>query len=467
MSPWTHRLKDEAKSNAVSAPHNRDQVYRSLCLTLGDQSDAVDRQPNWQAYSATDWDLLVTMARTEGVAPLMYHTFRTTDWPAPMSDHHRHQLQTAYYAAAAHNLLIHQELTRILAALANQPTNKQIILLKGIALGPTLYPDQALRPVSDIDLLLPREQIDTTVQTVKSLGYRTATPEMAAGHNEAAGHHVHLRGGPEDSVAVELHWNLVSSDTDWRTPPMDWFWSQTEEWKMESGKGKMEGGRGKVEKGKWKREKGEDLSDDVDSPPSDVHSPFSNLQPTSSILQLTPTAHLLYLAAHLMLQHGGAQARLIWYYDLHLLIGQAGDRLDPSTGSGLRWEELLARAREFRWAPALHAALEGTQERFGTPLPAGFLDALAETQDQQAARSVARRAGPVQTRAVRTWDTLAAKSWRARLRHAWTLACPSPEYVRWRYEPQPAWLWPFYYPYRWLDILRDGLTTVWRIVRRS
>lgn len=49
---------------------------------------------------------------------------------------------------------------------------------------------------------------------------------------------------------------------------------------------------------------------------------------------------------------------------------------------------------------------------------------------------------------------------------AWAIACPSPAYMRWRYGPRPvlshvegpAWLWPLTYPYRWLDILRDGLS---------
>jgi hypothetical protein len=37
--------------------------------------------------------------------------------------------------------------------------------------------------------------------------------------------------------------------------------------------------------------------------------------------------------------------------------------------------------------------------------------------------------------------------------------------MRWHYKPRPAWLWPLCYPYRWLDILREGLSTLWRIAR--
>ena len=59
---------------------------------------------------------------------------------------------------------------------------------------------------------------------------------------------------------------------------------------------------------------------------------------------------------------------------------------------------------------------------------------------------------------------LASLSWRARLRLLLVNVIPSPAYVRWRYKPRPAWLWPLCYSYRWLDILREGLTTLWRMV---
>ncbi|MFQ5344183.1 MAG: nucleotidyltransferase family protein, partial [Anaerolineae bacterium] len=54
------------------------------------------------------------------------------------------------------------------------------MLLKGAALANTLYPTPALRPLSDIDLLIPRQHLEPAVQAVKSLGYRQPYPEMTA-----------------------------------------------------------------------------------------------------------------------------------------------------------------------------------------------------------------------------------------------------------------------------------------------
>jgi hypothetical protein len=171
---------------------------------------------------------------------------------------------------------------------------------------------------------------------------------------------------------------------------------------------------------------------------------------------LAPTAHLLYLAAHLMLHHGGAEARLIWFYDVHLMVEREGDGLD--------WDELVRRASQFRWAPALAAALRGARDRFGTRLPDGLLEELAVAGNGQTAWLVRRRAAPLQTRATAVFAKVASLDWPARLRLMRAMLAPSAAYVRWRYKPRPPWLWPLCYPYRWADIAWEGATTLYRAI---
>ena len=337
----TARIAPVLKARPPS-PGDHDLAYRALCLALAGRLDLVD----WPAFSSADWDRLIATARAEGVAPLLYYILEggrrrgeggswkgekgkkekgkgkgeRGKWKgdstlhSPPSIFHPpssilhsppsilhppssilHELRAAYYSTAAHNLLLYHELLSIVnceLSIINCQLKIPVVVLKGAALATTLYPDPALRPLSDIDLLVRREHLDAAVQAVKSLGYRQPYPEMTAvnlsiyrkltqiltairnpqseisnlkSEIPVAGHHTHLRGGPQDSVVVELHWNLVGSDTDWRTPSLDWFWEQTEEWKMEGGKGKGESGRGKVERGKRKGENGKGI-------------PFSNLQ---------------------------------------------------------------------------------------------------------------------------------------------------------------------------------------------
>jgi hypothetical protein len=180
-----------------------------------------------------------------------------------------------------------------------------------------------------------------------------------------------------------------------------------------------------------------------------------NMRFPPRVLQLTPTARLLYLAAHLMFHHSSAHARLLWFYDIHLLVEREVGRI--------HWDELARRAQGFRWSAALHAALQGSRNRFGTSLPQEFLETLAATDDRKALDLMRRKADPLQTRATQTWTVVALLNWRAQLRLAMALLFPSPAYMRWRYKPRPACLWPTYYLFRWFDILREGATTLWRM----
>ena len=159
------------------------------------------------------------------------------------------------------------------------------------------------------------------------------------------------------------------------------------------------------------------------------------------------------LLSYLAKRSSSALSPLRWFYDIHLLVTREGHRID--------WDELVIRAEEFHWAPALQVALAGTAARFATPLPTGLLESLIERADPRDQVLAQRKSRP-QTRWERTNDALVSLSWRTRLRLALALAIPSPAYVRQRYPPRPPWLWPLCYLYRWFDILREGLATLWK-----
>jgi hypothetical protein len=375
------------------------------------------------ATSDSGWDWIVQEPALAPLLPLIYYS--VPDSVLLLSEAAGKRCARAYYQVVARNMCLYRELGSVLEELRGAEI--PVIVLKGAALAVTLYPNIGLRPMSDVDLLVPRARLAEAVRCLKALGYVKPYPEIAAGLNALAGIHVHLRGGCDTHLVVELHWSLVGGERDRYAPSMNWFWEQTELLSLRRG---------------------------VEEPGSGGElSPLRSCT-LAPLLTLTPTAHLLYLAAHLMLQHGGAKAQLIWFYDIDLLIRREADRLD--------WDELLCRAREFRWEIALHAALQGAQERFGTPLPRDFLNALAKTT-----RLVGWKANPLQTRALAIWNFMASLDWWARLRFALAIAFPSPSYVRWRYNFKPEWLWPFCYPYRWLDILHEGLSTALKLAMKG
>ena len=71
------------------------------------------------------------------------------------------------------------------------------MLLKGAALAITVYDSIGLRPMGDLDLLVPEERLAEAVARLKALGYVQPHPDMAAGFNALFGHHVNLQGGQD------------------------------------------------------------------------------------------------------------------------------------------------------------------------------------------------------------------------------------------------------------------------------
>jgi len=268
--------------------------------------------------------------------------------------------------------------------------------------------------MGDLDILVGRQDIQAAVKVARTLGYAEVVPEWlgaAQWLNQAANHHVHLQGGGEGKVILELHWALVAGEADYRTPPVEWFWQHKMGFQLPG----------------------------VDG--------------LNQVYQLTPMAHLLYLSAHLALQHAAGHPPLLWVYDLHMLVSLRGGEID--------WTELVRQSERFGWAKSLRIAMNSACSYFGTILPAEFLQWLASQPAEQSSTT---------STGNRLTDTLVESGTldpRTRSRLILALVFPRPSYMRWRYDPHPTWLWLLYYPYRWFDILREGLKALrWITVKK-
>ncbi|MGD1994599.1 MAG: nucleotidyltransferase family protein [Anaerolineae bacterium] len=380
--------------------------------------------PDASHWDPADWMTFAELASRPGFAWLVSETLDRTGWPDGMPAQVRDDLRTARFVSAAQALYRFSKLPHMLAPLAGPPAIP-VVLLKGAALAVTVYPDPAARSMGDIDVLIPRDRVDEAVARVRALGYHGYSPEMGHAFNQHFSHHVALVADGHRFPPLELHWTLASGDHDRHAPDVSWFWERTEPIDLEE----------MLER-------------------HDIPSPGQSLPP---LFILRPEAELLYLSAHLMLQHGGARLSLRSLYDIHLVVEQQA--------SGFDWKELVPQAARLRWAAALAATLAAARDHFGTQVPDGLVGSLWKAADGASARLVARRADPLQTRATRLWNRASSLDWRSRLRLAIGVAVPDRAYMKYRYTPRPAWLWPLYYPYRWFDILREGLLTLWKKAR--
>ncbi len=190
------------------------------------------------------------------------------------------------------------------------------IVLKGPAVA-RHHPDPARRTYVDLDLLLPRDSLDTAARALAPLGYERVV-EFDAGFGQAHGHDVHVRRRVGiRNLDVELHWRVGDDPL---AEALSWDLLARDARRIETvGAG--------------------------------------------SVMVPAPPAELLVLAVHLCSDRG---KRLIWLADLEL-AARAASEAD--------WLEAFELAHEHELLWVLHRALDYPQRHLGLerprPRPAG------------------------------------------------------------------------------------------------
>jgi hypothetical protein len=368
----------------------------------------------WHSLSPTDWESIVHLAKTEGAGPLLYAELsragRVGLLPKPLQA----SLRALYFSIRMKNEQTIQELGALTSLF--EQAGIPVVALKGICFALTIYPDTGVRPMVDLDLLVPTPKHSEALRLVQTLGYEAALPEASPGLDALLNHAVCLKKRTRPFTVLELHTTLVAEETFTHAVPVDWFWSQTEPLQSLGGRN--------------------------DHP---------------HLLMLTPTAQLLYACAHAMLQHGGRYTSLHWLYDLDRLVQVYADRLD--------WDLFLAQAQAFAWSSAALAALSESVSLFETPVPPAVLDRLSHTSDRNAERVAALQSAPA-THTLEEYQKLQALNWTGKLRLILALVIPAPAYMRWRYGLNTYWTLPAWYIYRWWEILKDALRTMLLVAQK-
>ncbi len=119
-------------------------------------------------------------------------------------------LRDAHAVAALSTALAARELPAVAVAI-DSATSAPAIVLKGPAISDRLYPDPALRPYGDLDLMVARESLGDAKTALSAIGYEEQI-QLRPGWEVAHGHTIDLvRAVGRKSVHVEVHWR-VSDD---------------------------------------------------------------------------------------------------------------------------------------------------------------------------------------------------------------------------------------------------------------
>ena len=380
-----------------------------LARLLADAHPPVDLN----LLAANEWDELMRAAKAEGVGPLIYWNLSRSGVIASIPAVQRNRLREMYFDTWAQN----QKVFADLKTLAEKFSRAGIpaVILKGACYSLTIYPDAGLRPMADLDLLIPKDRFGEAIRLAQNLGYEEEV-EALSGLRDLLNHEVCLRKKDRSSVPLELHHRLLGNEAFRFSVPVDWFWSQTE--------------------------------------------PMSHALQTlyPGLQMLTPTAQLLFASAHAMLQHGGKKTPLRWYYDIDQLIRFYGVQID--------WDVLLSRSKTFEWSSALEVALSKSSDLFGTPLPASAVRTLSARTDANRIL-VEANLQKAETHTLEELRKMQALNIAGKMGLLLSLLFPQPTYMYRRYQFRSPGLLPAYYLIRWWGILVDLLITMLSITTRG
>jgi hypothetical protein len=156
----------------------------------------------------TNWDALIKLAEEHGLAPLLFRSLQEAGVAVPLAA--RRQMHGILLSYRHSNRQRIEVLGRLIDAFRAEDITA--VVLKGGALSMLLYPDPGLRPMSDLDILVPPERAQRAQAILEEQEFH-----VPAAHSSRfmQGHH-HLPGASrrEDGtlLAVEIHVDALGHD---------------------------------------------------------------------------------------------------------------------------------------------------------------------------------------------------------------------------------------------------------------
>lgn len=262
-----------------------------------------------------DWNAFFAQAEQHGLAPLIYYHARASERQTIIPDAVWHRLDRAYHETLARNTLFLDRLNVFIRAMHARP----VLILKGACLARGIYATPALRPFSDLDLLIQRADFSKACRLLVSLGYTPLGNIPQQANMDDAGLNSILFQNAPHTPAFHLHWHLFNS-----TLPK---YAQTNM---------------NIEE-LWR----------------------SAVVSTEGGLHLCTEHLLIHLCEH-ALRH--SYDRLILLRDLAETILQAGNSIN--------WDRLFADTRDFGLARPVHLSLALASELSGATVPGSVLSGL-------------------------------------------------------------------------------------------
>lgn len=349
----------EVRRDAASRRLTSEIVMALLRASLG-----TGPLPDATRLAECDWVRFALLTRHHGIGPILFRALRGHSDGMPPE--WLQVFKAEYVANAFHNQLAQASVDEIGAVLNEERI--PVILMKGAALLRTLYDDQGLRTLCDVDLLVDERDVERADSQLQSRGMKLPVSE---------------------EVGSRCHYSLVYCWQQPRTVPVELHWRIFERY----------------------RPYVFDLKD--------VRAqarPLPGMPP--NVLVMAPEHELAHLCMHLerhavtyrslisrtdwcellLLPYGSG--RLTWLYDIALYLQRRSELID--------WNRFVDTARRWAIDGHVHATLELARRALGIGPPPEVLEALNRGRPQLVER-IAHSVVLASHRANEAQDTVAAR----------------------------------------------------------
>ncbi len=263
-----------------------------------------------QSFSLEDWEAAGRAAAQNRLAPLLYHILKPYLNKLPAAGSTGKELRSAYLATAARNIKHYRQLLGLVEIF--QAENIPLILLKGSHLAELVYGNLALRPMSDMDLLVKAEDLGKVDTVMKREGYSSAEDKQGYSFE-----HLPPYSKP-GAIMIEIHFHIVE-------PPYSKRFEVSE---------------------LWERAQRETI-EEVD------------------VMTFSPEDLVLHICYHAGVHHG-FNAGLVPLLDI--------DRIADYYSSCLNWDLCRRRAEDWGMERALYLVVALTSKITGMPIPSGLTE---------------------------------------------------------------------------------------------
>jgi hypothetical protein len=156
--------------------------------------------------SAVDWHNLVELASRQDLAPLLYWKRVKNNPPPELPEELAQALKSSYFRSLKVNAVLYDGLEKLINEFNR--AGIPVMLLKGAYLAEFIYPNIAVRPMIDLDLLVHRGDLQRALEIQRKLGYTGVDAQL---NQDEISLIRHVPRTVNAEVNTELHWTLANA----------------------------------------------------------------------------------------------------------------------------------------------------------------------------------------------------------------------------------------------------------------